>query len=212
MDAVITRINAKSRIPFVMRIVGSPCIPSFREPITAIAPIQTVKEAVTNASTTPLSFALPVFSFSQTSKRSMPPSILQSSPRSPSRPPATMAPALIIVPSPTMTAPPKRRIFQQKSFLSYHHNPRFATKKQKSCAEAYAPARNRFFSCGPRPPHSKTISASHTSTAKSWKISFRRLWTSCRVTPFFRMTCKNPPPPAPQHILASIRSSITMKI
>ena len=40
-----------SRIAFAIRTEQSPLTPSFIEPITAIAPIQTVQEALTNADT-----------------------------------------------------------------------------------------------------------------------------------------------------------------
>ena len=47
-------------------------MPSWIEPTMAIAPMHTVSEAVTKALTKPASFALPVFCFSHSPKRSKP--------------------------------------------------------------------------------------------------------------------------------------------
>lgn len=49
---------------FAARIEQSPLIPSWIAPTMAIAPIETVSDAVTNPSTKSLAFALPVFLFS----------------------------------------------------------------------------------------------------------------------------------------------------
>lgn len=63
-EQVITRIITKSSTDFAARIDQSPLIPSWIAPTIAIAPIETVSDAVTNPSTKSLAFALPVFLFS----------------------------------------------------------------------------------------------------------------------------------------------------
>lgn len=58
----------------------------------------------------------------------------------------------------------------------------------------------------------QTSSQSQTSTGLSWKTAFSLLCTSSLLTPFFRITCRKPPPPAPQTRRPSIRSLIVPSV
>ena len=60
IEADITRTMIKSMTALANRIEWSPYMPSWIEPMTAMAPIQTVSEAVTKAFTEFLSRAFPV--------------------------------------------------------------------------------------------------------------------------------------------------------
>ena len=79
-EQVMTMIMMKSKTAFVARIDQSPKMPSWIAPTMAIAPMHTVREAVTKALTKSLSLAFPVFRFSHSPRRSNQPSILTASP------------------------------------------------------------------------------------------------------------------------------------
>ena len=79
-DEVITAMMMKSSTDLTARVEKSPVRPSWIAPTMAIAPMQTVREAVTNALTNCRSPSLPVFFFSHSPKRSNPFSIPRSSP------------------------------------------------------------------------------------------------------------------------------------
>ena len=81
-EEVMTMTMTKSRMDFVTSTELSPLRPSWMAPTTAMAPMLTVREAVTKASTKVLSFALPVLRLSHWPKRSKPPSMLSHSPMS----------------------------------------------------------------------------------------------------------------------------------
>lgn len=66
--AVITKIIIKSNEDFAIKIVTSLKIESLIAPIIAIAPIQTVNDAVTNAFTNVLSSLFPDFFFNHSPK------------------------------------------------------------------------------------------------------------------------------------------------
>ena len=80
MEPAMTVMMIRSSTAFTARMLQSPWRPSRMEPTIAMAPMHTVRDAVTKASTKPLSEPLPVFCFSQEPKRSRPSSIRSNSP------------------------------------------------------------------------------------------------------------------------------------
>ena len=98
-------------------------MPSWMEPTMAMAPMHTVNEAVTKASTNRASLALPVFRFSQLPKRSIPSSRFNSSPiRDPramqpmismAPPPVTLEPSTVSIPSKAPEMPRNRVLTPQ---------------------------------------------------------------------------------------------------
>ena len=79
----MTMMMIRSRMDLAPRVDQSPEMPSWMAPMMAMAPMQTVRDAVTKPLTKPWSFALPVFLFSHSPKRSKRCSILMISPMSP---------------------------------------------------------------------------------------------------------------------------------
>lgn len=89
------QIITASRIAFAIRTEQSPLTPSFIEPITAIAPIQTVQDALTNADTNESSPVLWLFILSHSPNLSTRAFILIISPI---RPPKVRLTIIITVP------------------------------------------------------------------------------------------------------------------
>ena len=80
MEQVMTIMMIRSRTALVARMEKSPVRPSSIDPTMAMAPMHTVSDAVTKASTKPPSLPFPVLTFSQVPKRSKPASIFRISP------------------------------------------------------------------------------------------------------------------------------------
>ena len=120
IDAVIMQTSSASMAPLRMRVEGSALMPSWMDPTIAMAPMLTVSDAVTKASTNEESPALPVLYLSHSPKRPIWCSRLIHSPTSaPAASDTTImaVPPLTSLPSAMESMPPRAPASPTKSTL-----------------------------------------------------------------------------------------------